>query len=40
MGAASKVNISDTVAACYKLDHSCVGDMATVTEMKVVKILS
>lgn len=40
MGAASKVNISDTVAACYELDYSCIGDMAAVTEMEVVKVLS
>jgi hypothetical protein len=40
MGTAPKINISDAVAACYKLDHSGVCDVAAVSKMKVVKILS
>jgi hypothetical protein len=39
MNAASKINVSNTVARLHKLDNCVIGDMATMSEVKVMEIL-
>lgn len=40
MGTASEINIAYAVAGCHKLFDSNIGDLAAVSQMKVMKVLS